>query len=370
MKTISTLFFGILILIPTLTQAETVLRTGSEISVESDQSVAGDYYVSVGPMGSTVMSGSVLGDMYAAGASVTVNGDIGQDLSILAGDVQVHAPVSDDVRVVGGEVTIAEDIGGDVFVLAGTLSVLSTATIAGDVFFFGGDMVLDGTVEGSVFGTAQSLVINAGVGADVDVTVSQTLTLGDDANIEGSVIYTSPIALSRGAGTRIGGDVFQRDVAIASARQQIRDILMPIFVTLFATLSLYLLLRKELEIIVASIEKMFIRNLLIGSGLILLGPITAIILMATVLGFLIGILTLSVVVMLYVAGIALCSVVLGAFIMKLFTKKLEVTLLTVLIGSLSLQAVLVIPVVGILTVYVLFALTVGALTQQLYKAVV
>lgn len=365
-----TLFVSLLFVLPIFSQAETVLRTGTDISVEEQQSVEGDYYVSVGPMGRTVMSGNVSEDMYAVGASVTVNGEVGNDLSILAGDVQVHAPVADDVRVIGGEVTIAEDVGGDVFVIAGTLSVLSTATIAGDVFFFGGDLVIDGDVEGSVLGQAQSVTVNASVGGDFDMKAPAGVTLGDGARIAGSVRYTSYVTLSRSAGAEIVGDVQKSQSEAITTKQKTRDILVPIFITLFATLSLYLLLKKELEFVVRSVENMFIKNLLIGTGLIILGPVTAVVLLVTVLGLFVGLIALSVVSMLYVSGLALSSVVLGAFIMRLMTKKLEVTLTVILVGTVALQLLLLIPVLGFIAGYVLFALTVGALTQQLYKAVI
>jgi len=365
-----TLFISLLVVLPVFTHAETVLRTGTDISVEQQQSVEGDYYVSVGPVGRTVMSGNVSEDMYAVGASVTVNGEVGSDLSILAGDVQIHAPIADDVRVLGGEVTIAEDVGGDVFVLAGTLSVLSTATIAGDIFFFGGDLVIDGDIQGSVLGKAQSVVVNAEVGGDFDMKAPAGVTFGDGARIAGSVRYTSYIPLSRSAGAEIVGEIQKTQSEAVTARQQARGALVPIFIMLFATLSLYLLLKRELEFVVRSVEKMFMKNLLIGTGLIIFGPIAAIVLIVTVLGLFVGLIALSVVSMLYVSGLALSSVVLGAFVMRLVTKKLEVTLTVILVGTIALQLLLLIPVFGFIAGYVLFALTVGALTQQLYKAVI
>ncbi len=365
-----TIFIILLWVSPLFTQAETVLRTGGDISVEAQQSVEGDYYVSVGPLGSTVMSGTVSEDMYALGASVTINGAIGKDLSIMAGDVQIHAPVGDDLRVLGGEVTLAEDVTGDVLVLGGKLSILSTANVSGDVFFFGGDLVIDGPVAGSVQGSAQSVIVNASIGKDFDMKAPAGVTLTDNAHIGGMMRYASYVPLARSTGAEIVGQVQQIQSESIGVKQQARDMLIPVFVMLFATLSLYLLLKKELEFVVLSVENMFVRNLLIGSGLIILGPIVAAMLIITMLGLFVGLILLSVVTMLYISGLALSSVVLGAFIMKLFTKRLEVTLTAVFIGTLVLQFLLLVPVIGILFVLVLFAVTVGALTQQLYKAIV
>jgi len=369
MKLIVTAFLVLLLVVPAVSSAETVLRTGSDISVEADQIVEGDYYVSVGPFGRTVMSGSVLEDMYALGATVTVNGEIGHDLSILAGTSHLHASITDDVRIVAGEVTIAEDVGGDVFVLAGSLSILSTADIGGDVYFFGDSLSIEGDVAGSVLGKAQSVNIDSHIGKDFDMSAPLGVTIGDGAMIDGSVQYTSFLPLSRGQGAVIGGEVTRTESVAVTARQQARGVLVPIFITLFATLCLYLLFKRELESIVASVENTFSRNLLIGSAVTLLGPIVSVLLIVTVLGLFVGLLALSVVVLLYVAGLALSSVVLGAFVMKSFTKKLEVTLATILVGTILLQGLLFIPIIGLVTVYVIFAVTVGALTQRLYRVI-
>jgi cytoskeletal protein CcmA (bactofilin family) len=349
------------------TQAETVLRSGSDVSVEADQIVDGDYYVSVGPFGKTVMSGSVTEDMIAFGASVTINGDIGQDVFILSGSAHLHASVTDDVRIFAGEVTLADEVGGDVFVFAGSLSVLSTATIKGDIFFFGGDLNIEGDVEGSVHGNAQTVSINSHVAGNVDITAQVGLSLGDKAVIDGSIHYKSFSQLTRGQGAIVGGEVTKGEYAAVTQKEQTRDMLIPIFITLFATLSLYLLFKKELESLIETIDSGFTRNILTGSAVVLLGPIAAIFLMVTVLGLLVGLMTLSVVIMLYVAGVALSSVVLGAYVSRIFTKKLQVTLLTIVVGTVAVQVLLLIPVIGLLGMYTVFALTVGGVTQQIYR---
>jgi hypothetical protein len=361
--------FLLIFLVPFYTHAETVLRIGPDISVEADQVVEGDYYVSAGLFGKTVMSGTVAEDMYAMGASVIVNGEVGSDLSIFSGTSQLHASVTDDVRILAGEVTIAEDIGGDVFVIASSLSVLSTANISGDVFFFGGVLSIEGDVSGSVHGKAQSVEINGHVMGDVDLVASSGLIFGDTAVIDGSVRYTSLVPLSRSQGTEIVGDIQKAEFVATDTRQQMREILVPIFMVLFATLSVYLLAKREIELVVTSVENFFVRNFLIGCAVLLLGPLVAIILMATVLGLFVGVIVIAIVLLLYVLGLVLLSAVLGAFVVKLFTKNATVTLISILVGSIVLQLFLFIPVVGPLLLFVLYALTVGALSGRIYQSI-
>lgn len=354
---------------PFMTHAETVLRTGSDISVESDQTVEGDYYVSAGPFGRTVMSGKVSEDMYAVGATVTINGEIGADVSLLAGTSYLHASVTDDVRVVAGEVTIADSVGGDVFVIAGSLTILSTAHVAGDIFFFGGDLKIDGPVEGSLYGSASRVNIGSQIAGDIDMTASAGLTLADTATIGGSITYTSLVPLTRGQDTQIGGSVQKNDFAAVTTREKVRDVLIPIFITLFATLSLYLLFKRNIEKVVTSIDHNFARSFMIGSLVIFAGPVISLLLMVTVLGLFVGLLTFSALLMVYIVGIALVSVVLGSFLLKFVTNELSVTLPSILLGVLSVQLLLLIPVLGPLAIYIVFALTVGAVTQRMYKTI-
>ncbi len=368
MKTLYVFLFALLVL-PVYTHAETVLRTGGDVSVESDQIVEGDYYVSAGPAGKTVMSGMVTEDMYAAGASVILNGEVGKDVSILAGSAQLHASVTDDVRIVGGEVTIAEDVGGDVFVIAGSLSILSTANISGEVFFFGGDLNIEGDVAGSLRGKAQKVQIDGAIGGDIDMDAPGGITLGNSASVGGSVYYTSFVTLARGQGSVIAGEVSKGATTLVSAKEQARDALIPVFITLFATLSLYLLFKNELQSLVESIEKSFARSVLVGSLTLLLGPLVSLLLMFTVLGLFVGLLTFAWVLALYVSGLALSSVVLGAFVMKTMTKRLEVNLLSILVGAFVFQIFLLIPIVGPLTAVVIFCVTVGGIIGRMYRII-
>jgi len=369
MKQIGIFLLLLLVSVPMISRAETVLRTGTDISVEEDQIVDGDYYVSVGPIGRTVMSGEVTGDMYAFGASVTVNGEVGSDVAIVAGTSQIHAPINDDVRIVAGEVVLADEVGGDVFVMSGSLSVLSTAHITGNIYFFGGDATIEGDVDGSVQGSAQHMEINATIGGAVDVSAPAGLVLGNRAHIGGDVRYSSLSSLVRGTDTSVEGEVIKGASVTATTKERARAALVPIFILLFASLSLYLLFKKDLETLIVSLEQKFTRNLFLGSAVIVLGPLTAVFLMLTVLGLFVGLMTSALVVLLYVAGLSLSGMVLGAFIMCTMTKKLMVTLPTIFVGTAAMQLLLLIPVAGPITAFVIFALTVGAVTYRLYEAV-
>lgn len=356
--------------VPVFVQAETVLRMGEDISVDENQTVDGDYYVSVGPFGNTSMSGAVAEDMYALGGSVTVNGTIGKDLTIIGGTTQMHASVTDDVRIVAGEVTVAEHIGGDLFVIGGSLQMLSSASVGGDVIFFGGSAEINGKVGGSVLGTSEKIRVDAEVGGNVDVKTATALTLGEKTNVGGFVRYTSVEPLVRAPNAQVAGEISKNEYAedeAASIETKVRNLLIPIFITLFATLSLYLLFKKELQALVLRIHTVPAKSALFGLSLVILGPIVSLLLMATILGVVIGIMSTALVILAYAVGYSLSGVVLGSYLSKLSTNHARVTLPWIIAGTLTMHVLLLVPVIGIALALFVFTITVGGLAISVYK---
>ena len=165
----------------------------------------------------------------------------------------MNASVTDDVRIVAGEAVIDDYVGGDVFVVAGILKVLSTAHIAGDVIFYGVEGEINGEVGGSIYGTANRLRIDAHVANLVDVKVGTELTLGSKADIAGDVRYAGVNNLVRAQEAVIGGDIQHKESVAKVAEDPLRTFLIPLFVSLFATLTLYLLFKREIERVINTI---------------------------------------------------------------------------------------------------------------------
>lgn len=362
-------FVLLVTLIPCTANAETVLRTGEDISVTAEQVVDGDYYVWVGPLGNTSMSGSVVGDMYAFGGTVNINGSIGGDLTAVGGTSQLNATVTDDVRIVSGDVTIGEHIGGDLFVIAGKLTLLSSATVSGDVFFFGGVGNIAGAVDGSIMGTSEKLRIDAAVGKNVDVRSIEGVTLGDHAEISGFVTYASPQPLTRAQSAVVEGKLTHHDYIRPSHEKNLGDYAVPFFMSLFAALTFFLLFRKALIMFVQRLYTNPLQSSLFGVVVVLLAPIVSLLLMVTILGFFVGLTLFAFTLLLCVAGYVLAGVMLGANIARLFTKKLQVSLVWIIVGTALLHTIMLIPIVGPLVVVGTVVMTIGALAYSLYKVI-
>jgi cytoskeletal protein CcmA (bactofilin family) len=348
--------------LPFSVSAETVVRTGNSVSVEVDQMVENDFYAAGGSVSN---SGQIKADMSAVAGSLTVNGQIGADLLAVGGTVQVHAPVKDDVRVVAGETVIASDIGGDVFVIGGTLKVLSSAKIAGDVYFYGGDVEIAGIVKGRVMGRAESFTISSAVGG-VDVGAVKVELL-EGAAIAGDVSYSSPRDLYRAPGVSIGGEIVKGAMPVSDTEANGSFPVVFFAIWLFTTFCFFLLFRTAIESVLAAVKKETLKMGLVGAVAAVAGPVIGIVLMATVLGIWLGVLKILLSLILFIVTMTLLPIMAGGYALSWWKPNRRLDAVTVVTGMAIVMVATVIPVVGGLLIFVGYAVTLGAILYLAYQ---
>ncbi|MEM9336509.1 MAG: hypothetical protein AAGA35_01470 [Patescibacteria group bacterium] len=355
---------GIAYLSSSVAAANTVYRTGETVSVSEEQLVDGDFYVTAGIAS---MSGTVTADMYAAAGNITINGTVNEDIFVVAGSAQVHATVGDDVRIIAGDVTVAETITGDLMIIGGSVKVLSTASVQGDVLFFGGDIEIAGPIGGNIMGAADRVRIDSRVGGTVDVRATQ-LTLGDRADIGGDVLYVSPRDIQRSPNAIVVGDVALTEVAEEiDVRDQLQAILIPLFILLFAALTLYVFLRPRVtEVVLFTMNRFWLKSL-VGLMVMLATPLVVSLLLATVIGILIGLLLLVLWIGVVLYSLAMLPITIGAWLSQLAHKQMVVSPLWIVVGALALETSFFIPVVGVLVFIIFLSTVVGTIVLQAYR---
>jgi cytoskeletal protein CcmA (bactofilin family) len=350
-----------LVCVPSLVSAASVVRTGESVTVAADQVVEGDFY----GMGSTAaISGTIQEDLLLTGGSVTLNGEVSKDVLIIGGTVDMHGSVGDDVRVVGGVVTVAGEIKGDLLVFASELKVLSTATVTGDLLFFGGTAEVAGMIGKNVLGTSETLRLDGAIGGGVDVT-TRALTLGERVEVAGDVTYSSTMELVRAQNAEVQGSVIKNEDTRATD-DGLRSLAVGFLILLFSALVIHLLLRSLTERVVAAAITHHFRSFTIGFGVMLLVPAAAIILFFSTLGSIVGIILIG----LYIASLAfaipLACIVVGSLAQRAFGKSSTISVLTVVIGTLTLSLCLLIPVLGSLFLLLAVFTALGAFTEHCY----
>jgi cytoskeletal protein CcmA (bactofilin family) len=164
---------------------------GVGISGAFAQPVATERNVQV--LGSSARSTApVAGDFSALGARVAVDHAVAGDALLLGGTVDVRAPVGDDLRAAGGDVLLEDVVRGDVLAAGGRLSLTQTAQVAGRAQLAGGEVQVDGRVDGSLNVRARRLVLNGPVGGNVQAAVER-LEIGPQARVGGALRHTAAI---------------------------------------------------------------------------------------------------------------------------------------------------------------------------------
>jgi len=342
--------------------ASSVVRTGDTVSIAEDKLIEGDFYSATGKMN---LSGEVQGDAVIASSQVTVNGKIDEDAMFFGGTVDVYGTIGDDLRVVAGETTIAEPVMGDVLVVGGVLTILSSASVAGDVILVTGKATIEGSVGGDILGWSNDLRIDAPVSGDVSVTVN-TLTLGDKANISGSVQYVSRELAIQAQGATIDGDLVRNDPVIPAANTSVSAALIPMLIILFSVLAWYLISRKSLTAITNKALRKSVRPALLGFASVILVPFAIVLLTVSVIGMLVGITLFFLYALLLMLALIALPALIGQAMLKLFSRPTkELTLVSLVVGVFGVMFLAVLPIIGALVLVGVLVLAIGAMIETL-----
>ena len=352
----------VLSLFPMKVSAETVVRTGDSVSIAVGQIVENNLYAAAG---SVSLSGEVEEDAYILAGSITTNGPIGADLTAVGGTIQTHATVGEDLRVVGGDVIVANDVGGDVFVIGGHLQILSSATVAGNVYFYGGEAEIEGVIEGDIMGRADVFFINNSV-AGTDLS-ARRVVLGDQANIQGDLQYESVYDLERSAQATVEGEILSS--LIEETEDQATTIAPLVFLMswLFASLSVLLFFRSKVEELLTGIKNNPVRAGVLGILAIVATPVLSVILIATLLGSWIGVSLLLLGSLLVIGSLVLLPLVLGGYLLSLYRKKLKVDIWAALVGMFAIVVLGLIPLIGTFLIALSLMIVSGAVIYSLYR---
>jgi cytoskeletal protein CcmA (bactofilin family) len=187
--------------IPFSTQAAT-FGLNQEYSLRQGESVKSDLYAAGG---TATLVGNVTGDVFMAGGNVFVGSTIGKSVNLIGGTVDVIATISDSLRIVSGKSLVRSSIGKDLIIASGNLQILSQTMVSGDVSLATGAAILDGEIKGDVRGVAGTLTINGIVRGDVNVTADK-VAIGPNAEIDGELRYASSKEATIADGAVIKGE--------------------------------------------------------------------------------------------------------------------------------------------------------------------
>ncbi len=341
------------------------------VTLNKDQTINHDYFAAGDQV---TINGTVNGDAYIAGGKVDINGTVNGDLLVAGGQVTVRGNISQNIRGVGGNITVLGSVGRNITLAGGNLILEPNAKITGNAVIAGGNIdvlsqVNDLTIVG---GNAQ---VSSPVKGNLTAGIG-SLTIADGASVKGDVNYWSENKAKIANNATISGQTsFHQTKEISKARESSAKAVgilagLGIFFTItsfIAALLIGALILYFLPIYSVKTSTLILTQpgtaLLVGLGVVIFTPILAIILMITLIGFPIALITLfAYAVTIYLSKI-FAAMAIGAYVSK--TGKFKTSPFWTFTLGLALYYVLgFIPIVGwLLKLLVLFA-GVGAFVIQ------
>jgi cytoskeletal protein CcmA (bactofilin family) len=162
------------------------------------------YYASA----EVVVNDSVVGDLLAAGGSVTVLRTVGADAAIAGGKVLIHTDVGQDLRVAGGNVEVRGNIGADLAAAGSRIAIDETTTVGGSSFVAGGDVNLNGRLTHGAKLYANRVVIGGQINGDTRIYARQ-ISFRPTARIDGNLYYASEQPIQEEDLSKVSGRVLR-----------------------------------------------------------------------------------------------------------------------------------------------------------------
>jgi len=272
------------------------VREGDSVTIASGEVVNDDLYFAGGDI---VIDGIVNGDVFAVGRSITINGKVNGSVSFGGQTATINGEITSSLRFGGQSIIVNGRIGRDLVVGSSQLLVSSTGQISGDLVFGTSSAEVIGSIGDSISGASSEVTLASNIGGDINLTVDR-LTITSGADIQGNIEYTSPNEASIQSGAVIRGDVSH---LIPKRPDEANGIMAGIVGTVVWKILSYLMIfiigiililiaKKRMAIMQKAIQGSPWQTLGWGALILIATPIAAIIVMITVIGLPLGIISL------------------------------------------------------------------------------
>jgi hypothetical protein len=305
-----------------------VMRNGEDLLASGGapnviDSVSGDAIITGGDVG---FSGATAGDYLGAGGKQTITGRIHGSLRAAGGEVNVTAAVDRNATIAGGKIALD-----------------SAAVIGRNAYLTGGDVEVNGTVQGALLAAGGMVTLNGVVGGDVQIRAGG-LRIGPRAQIAGNLRYRVPAEKVRiDPAARISGTVTVLPVSRFWGLWHILWVLG----FLVAGAVVVALLPRFVEGAAEILPQRPGRSALVGLGWIILVPIAICIAAITIIGLPLALVMTALYLVLLYLGRATIAVWLGRRVLGARARAgRQGVLLNFLVGAVILLIVGIIPLIG------------------------
>ena len=285
LKSRKMLVAGLVILLLAVLAGPVLATSGDRVNLEAGQAVNDDFYAA----GRTVsIQGEVKGDLMAAGETVVNAGRTGGDVLAASRVLDLSGSVSGDVRAGAQVINFTASVDRAVTLFAQQLTVGPAARVGRNLIYFGQNMDLDGAVGGNVRAWVETASVAGQVDGNLEVDATRLEVL-PGARITGDIIMRGPNPPQIASGAVVQGQVRYTPVAPQAQVQRTwwqaaGQQLLALVKLLILALLLALLAAPLLKTLVQVLQQKPWSGLGAGLGWIVLTPLAIILLAIIIIG--------------------------------------------------------------------------------------
>lgn len=244
--------------------------------------------------------------LYAAGASIDIDAEVGGDVlaaggrvsvghrikgSVMAagGRVELAGRVGEDARLAAGRIAMDAVVGGDLVAAGGRIALSPASVVTGDLWLAGGTIVIAGQIGGGVRIAGRAIAIGGDIAGDVEL-VGHSIEILPGTTIRGRLTYRSPEPAQIDPAARIAGGIAHETLTWPSHAATMARVAATVlglgFAAALVVLSVvFVLLFPGYAVAAAhAIGRQPWASLSLGFALLVATPIAAVIALATVIG--------------------------------------------------------------------------------------
>ncbi len=132
--------------------------------------------------------GQVRGSIDIAGGDLTIEATVDESLNAAGGSLSISGSVGDEINAAGGSVEVSSQIGDDANLAGGYVRLTSQSSVAGSSEIVGGEIHLDGRMEGRVSVEGEEVVLSGRFLDEVEV-------LAEDVRITAGAEFSAPLVV-------------------------------------------------------------------------------------------------------------------------------------------------------------------------------
>jgi len=322
----------------------------------------------------TVAKG-VAGDLLAAGREIVLDDKIGGDAVAAGGTVRLNGNISDNTYAAGGQIFVNGTIARNARIAAGNVELAPSSRIEGGASIAAGQARLMGSIGGYLQAAGGSLYLDGPIGGDVDATAGQ-IQLGPHARINGRLRYRSRRALQQDTGAQVLGGIEQLPFAVRTSPAVGRGLARLAFwvwtLGLIVVVAILLLLLPGFGNVIGMLESRPGMSALLGFALLVCIPIASLILLITLIGAPLALLSIAAYFALLLVGYLAAAAAMGDLLLKrLWHGTVETVgwrIVAAICGIFIIALLGRIPVLGGLIVFIALIMGIGAVALQMTRA--